>query len=87
MDLKLPQITPEHQDMLEEEITEAEVENALSEAHEIHALVLSGQTRILFKHLFHKILGIFTAAVDQLVFNTELFLTKLFQWIRERKVI
>ncbi len=35
--LELPQICPEHQNMLTEKITSAEVEDAINEAHEIRA--------------------------------------------------
>jgi hypothetical protein len=49
---ELPQISPEHQDMLTEEITEAEVDQAITDTHEISASGASGQTITLYKPLF-----------------------------------
>jgi hypothetical protein len=87
MQLNLPQIDQEHKNHLEEEITEDEVEAAIIEAHEISAPGPSGQTITLYKLLFQELPNIFTAAVNQLVLNTELSFHNEFQWIRERKVI
>ena len=86
-DMDLPQIQPEHREMLEEEITEDEVEDAIGEAHEISSPGPSGQTITLYKLLFQEIPGIFTNAINQLVFNKELASSEEFQWIKERKVI
>jgi hypothetical protein len=41
----------------------------------------------LYKLLFQEIPEIFTAAMNQLVFNHELAPHTQFQWIKERKVI
>jgi hypothetical protein len=85
--LELPQISPEHQDMLEEEITPSEVEDAINEAKEMSAPGPSGHTITLYKLLFQEIPSIFTAAINQLVFNHELATHHSFQWIKHRKVI
>jgi hypothetical protein len=61
--LELPKISPEHQDMFTEEITAADVEEAINDAHEISARGPSGQTIILHKLLFQDIPSIFTAAI------------------------
>ncbi len=47
--LELPQISPEHQNMLTEKITSAEVEDSINEAHEIRA---PGPSITLYKLLF-----------------------------------
>jgi hypothetical protein len=67
--LDLPQISPELQDMLTEEITPMEVEEAINEAQEMSAPGPSGQTITLFKILNQELPGIFSAAINQLVFN------------------
>jgi hypothetical protein len=87
LELDLPQISLEHQDMLTEEITPDEVEDAINEAHEISAPGPSGQTITLYKLLFQEIPHILTASINQLVFNIELARDQEFQWIKERKVI
>jgi hypothetical protein len=58
-----------------------------NENHEVSAPGPTGQTIILYKLIFQEIPDIFTAAVNQLVFNHELASHTLFQWIKERKVI
>jgi hypothetical protein len=45
------------------------VEEAIGETHEVNDLGSSGKMIILFKLLFQKIQDIFTAVLDQLVFN------------------
>ena len=82
-----PQIQNQHKEWLEEEITQEEVEQAIGDAHEISAPGPSGQTISLFKLLFQEIPSIFTAAINQLVFNMELAADEEFEWIRERKVV
>ncbi len=47
----------------------------------------SGQTITIFKLLFQEIPGIFTAAINQQVFNNELASSLAFHWIKERKVV
>jgi hypothetical protein len=47
----------------------------------------SGHTITLYKLLFQEIPNIFTAAINQLVFNHELATRHSFQWIKHRKVI
>jgi hypothetical protein len=73
-----PQISLEHRKVLDEEISPAEVEDAINEAHEISAPGPSGQTFTLYKLLFQELSGIFTAAVNHIVFNMELPSHKLF---------
>ncbi len=85
--LELPQIGPELQDMLIEEITPNEVEDAINEAKEISALGPSGHTITLYKILFQEIPSIPTSAINQLVFNNELAGHYAFQLIKHRKVI
>jgi hypothetical protein len=85
--LDLPQISPEHHDMLAKEITEGEVEDAIKEAQEISAPGPLGQTLTLYKLLFQEIPSIFMSAINQLVFNNELADEKEFQLIKERKII
>jgi hypothetical protein len=63
------------------------VEAAINDAKEISAPGPTGQTITLYKLLFQEIPEIFTAAMNQLVFNHELASHSLFQWIKERKVI
>jgi hypothetical protein len=67
--LNLLQISAEHQDMLEEEIMEAEVEEAINEAHKISVQGPSSQTSTLYKLLIQEIPGIFVSAINQLVFQ------------------
>ncbi len=71
LQMDLPQISPEVRDLLDEEITSLEVETAINEAHEVSAPGPTGQTITLYKLLFQEIPDIFTAAVNQLVFNHE----------------
>jgi hypothetical protein len=85
--LELPQISPKLQDMLTEEITVMEVEDAINEAQEASAPGPSGQTITLYKILFQELPNIFTAAINQLVFNEELAKHPDFQCIKHRKVI
>jgi hypothetical protein len=85
--LELPQISQELQEMLTEEITPMEVEEAINEAQEASAPGPSGQTITLFKILNQELPGIFSAAINQLVFNEELVRHQTFQWIKHRKVI
>jgi hypothetical protein len=85
--IELPQISPEHQDMLVEEITPNEVENAINEAKEMSAPGPSGHTITLYNLLFQEIPNIFMSAINQLVFNHELAGHHSFQWIKHRKVI
>jgi hypothetical protein len=73
--------------MLVEEITPSKVEEAINEAKEISAPGPSGQTITLYQLLFQGILGIITAALNQLVFNNKLAECPAFQWIKHRKVI
>jgi hypothetical protein len=80
--LELPQISLEYQDMLVEEITPNEVENAINEAKEMSAPGPSGHTITLYKLLFQEIPNIFTFAINQLVFNNELAGHHAFQWIK-----
>jgi hypothetical protein len=87
LQLDLPQISLEDQDMLTDEITQAEIEDAINKAHEISAPGPSGQTITLYKLLFQEIPHIVTASINQLVFNSELARDQEFQWIKERKVI
>jgi hypothetical protein len=69
LQLDLTQINPEVRDLLDEEITHEEVETAINEAHEVSAPGPTGQTITLYKLIFQEIPDIFTAAVNQLVFN------------------
>jgi hypothetical protein len=85
--LELPQISLELQEMLTEEITPMEVEEAISKAQETSAPGPSGQTITLFKILNQELPGIFSAAFNQLVFNEELARHNAFKWIKHRKVI
>jgi hypothetical protein len=61
--LELPQISPDT-NMPTEEITAAEVEEAINDAHKISAPGPSGQTITLCKLLFQEIPSIFTAAIN-----------------------
>ncbi len=87
LQVELPQISPGVQDHLDEELTCEEVENAINEAHEVSAPGPTGQTITFYKLLFQEIPDILTAAVNQLVFNSELASNSIFQWIKEQKVI
>jgi hypothetical protein len=87
LQVELPQISPGVQDLLDEELTCEEVENAINEAHEVSAPGPTGQTITFYKLLFQEIPDILTAAVNQLVFNSELASNSIFQWIKEQKVI
>ncbi len=87
LQLDLPQISPDVKEFLDEEITSLEVEAAINEAQEVSAPGPTGQTITLYKLLFQEIPDIFTAAMNQLVFNHELASHAMFQWIKERKVI
>jgi hypothetical protein len=87
LQLELPQISLDIQGLLDEEISQDEVENAINEAHEISAPGPTEQTITLYKLLFQEIPGISTAAMNQLVFNNELASHSTFQWSKERKVI
>jgi hypothetical protein len=73
--------------MLIEEISPSEIEDAINEAKEISAPGPSGQTITLYKLLFQEIPNLFTAALNQLVFNRELAGSPTFQWIKHRKVV
>jgi hypothetical protein len=79
LNLKLPQISQENKDILDKEITPDEVETAINEAHEISAPGPSGQTIKLYTLLFQQLPNIFTAAINQLVFNMELSTHPIFQ--------
>jgi hypothetical protein len=85
--MELPQIGQDLQEMLVEEITPSEIEEAINEAKETSAPGPSGQTITLYKLLFQEIPGILTAALNQLVFNKELAESPIFQWIKHRKVV
>jgi hypothetical protein len=85
--IELPRIGQNLQDMLTEEISSLEVEEAINEAKEISAPGPSGQTITLFKLLNQEIPNIFAAAINQLVFNNELANSIPFQWIKHRKVV
>ncbi len=87
LQVNLPQISPDVSDLLDEEITSLEVETAINESHEVSAPGPTGQTITLYKLLFQEIPDIFTAAVNQLVFNHEMVTHDMFQWIKEREVI
>ncbi len=63
------------------------MKDAINDAREISAPGPTGQTITLYKLLFQEIPEIFTAAMNQLVFNHELASHSTFQWIKERKVI
>ncbi len=73
--------------MLIEEISSSEIEEAINEAKEVSAPGPSGQTITLYKLLYQEIPSIFTAALNQLVFNRELVNSPPFQWIKHRKVV
>jgi hypothetical protein len=85
--LDLPQISPDIRDLLDEEISNSEVEAAINKAHEVSAQGPTGQTITLYKLLFQEIPDIFTAAVNQLVFNHKSAFHAMFQWIKKRKLI
>jgi hypothetical protein len=87
LQLELPQNSLDIQGLLDEKISQDEVEHAINEAHEISAPGPTGQTITLYKLLFQEIPGISTAAMNQLVFNNKLASHSTFQWIKERKVI
>jgi hypothetical protein len=65
----VPQISQEHRNLLHEEISSAEVEGVINDAHGIRAPGPTGQTITFFKLLFQEIPGIFSAAINELFFN------------------
>jgi hypothetical protein len=71
--------------MLAEEITAMEVEDAINEAQEASAPGPSGQTITLYKILNQELPGIFTEAINQLVFNDELARHPSIQWTNIEK--
>jgi hypothetical protein len=83
--LVLPQIGQDLQERLVEEITTSEIEEAINQAKEVSAPGPSGQTITLYKILLQEIPNIFTAALNQLVFNKELADSPNFQWISTGK--
>jgi hypothetical protein len=85
--LDLPQIGQDLQEMLIEDISSSEIEEAINEAKEVSAPGPSGQTITLSMLLHQEIPNILTAALNQLVFNRELASSLPFQWIKHRKVV
>jgi hypothetical protein len=53
--MDLPQISPKHKEILDEEITPDEVEEAINETHEISAPGPSGQTTMIYKLIFQEL--------------------------------
>ena len=85
--IRLPQITEEHKEMLEEEFSQEEVYEAIKEANEVSAPGPSGQNIAFYKLLFTDIPHIMTQAINQMVFVPQLCAMPQFQWIQKRKVI
>jgi hypothetical protein len=85
--IELPQIGQELQEMLIEDISPSEIEEAINDAKEISAPGPSGQTITVYKLLFQEIPNLLTSALNQLVYNQELANSPAFQWIKHRKVV
>ncbi len=85
--MELPQIGQDLQEMLIEDISPSEIEEAINDAKEISAPGPSGQTITVYKLLFQEIPNLLTSALNQLVFNKELAGSPAFQWIKHRKVV
>jgi len=66
--IRLPQITEEQKESLEEEFTQEEVLEAIKEANEVSAPGPSGQNIAFYKLLFTDIPHIMTQAINQMVF-------------------
>ncbi len=85
--IQLPQITEDQKDMLDDEFTIAEVQDALNDANDVSAPGPSGQNIAFYKLLFADIPNIMTQAVNQMVFVPRLNETQQFKWIQHRKVV
>jgi hypothetical protein len=80
-DRQLPQITEDHKDMLDNEFTTTEMQDALNDANEVSAPGPSGQNIAFYKLLFAEIPNIMTRAINQIVFVPRLNETLQFKWI------
>ena len=85
--IQLPQITEDQKDMLDDEFTVSEVQDALNDANDVSAPGPSGQNIAFYKLLFADIPNIMTQAINQMVFVPRLNETQQFKWIQHRKVV
>jgi len=85
--IQLPQITEDQKDMLDDEFTASEVQDALNDANDVSAPGPSGQNIAFYKLLFADIPNIMTQAINQMVFVPRLNETQQFKWIQHRKVV
>ncbi len=83
----LPQISQEHQDMLSEEFSQEEVQEAILEAQAISAPGPTGQSISLYKLLFMLVPDLMVKAINQLVFVPLLGEDTEFSWIKKRRVV
>ena len=85
--IRLPQISPEQQEELIEEITMEEVQWALNASKETSAPGPTGQSINLYRLLFQLIPEALTKAINQIAFVPGMLLLPELSWIQERKVI
>jgi hypothetical protein len=85
--IQLPQITEDQKDMLDDEFTITEVQDALNDANDVSAPGPSGQNIAFYKLLFADIPNIMTQAINQMVFVPRFNETQQFKWIQHRKVV
>ncbi len=86
-DIKLPQITEDQKDMLDDKFTITEVQDDLKDANDVRAPSPSGHNIVFYKLLFANIPNIMTQAINQMVFVTHLDEKPQFKWIQHRKVV
>ena len=85
--IQLPQLTEDQKLEMEQEFTEQEVKDALSEAAEASAPGPSGHSIVFYKLLFLEIPSLFTEALNQMVFVPKLSNEDTLKWIHNRKII
>jgi hypothetical protein len=85
--IALPQITEDQKEMLSEEFSHEEIDEALKEAKEHSAPGPSGQIISFYKLLFMMVPNLMTEAINQMVFVPGLIDQSIFGWIRKRKVV
>ena len=85
--IQLPQLSDNQAEELEQEFSQHEVKDALSEAEETSAPGPSGHSITFYKLLFLETPKLFTEALNQLVFVPGISNMKGVEWIHNRKII
>ncbi len=87
MDITLPTLSPDQQNIIGDEITRDEVLQALQTAKVHSAPGPTGQTLGFYKFIFHQIPYLFTRCMNILIFYDDILDSPSLKWIKQRRII